>query len=249
MSESRILFGFHAVGGRLRRRPESIFEIYLDAARRDARALELGARARACGVRVIESDAARIHAIAGTDKHQGVVARVHAIESAWTLERLLEHLQEPALLLVLDGVQDPHNLGACLRVADAFGAQAVIAPKDNAASMTAAVAKVASGAADTVPYIQVTNLARSLKQIKDAGIWAMGADQESAQAISGARLDGSLAWVLGAEGTGLRRLTRECCDALLQIPMLGTVGSLNVAVAAGVCLYETCRQRAARATV
>src|SRR5262245_34869475 len=247
MSETRILFGFHAVGGRLRRHAGSIVEIHLDATRRDARALELGARARASGVRVVESDALRLTGIAGTNKHQGVVARVHATEPGLTLERLLDHLHQPALLLVLDGVQDPHNLGACLRVADAFGAQAVIAPKDNAVSMTATVAKVASGAAESIPYIQVTNLARALQRIKDAGVWVMGADQQAARAITAAPLEGPLAWVLGAESSGLRRLTRERCDELLRIPMEGTVGSLNVSVAAGICLYESCRQRAARA--
>jgi 23S rRNA (guanosine2251-2'-O)-methyltransferase len=152
-------------------------------------------------------------------------------------------LQEPALLLVLDGVQDPHNLGACLRVADAFGAHAVVAPRDRAVSLTAVVAKVASGAAETVPYVQVTNLARTLREIKEAGIWVMGADQDCAEAIVSARLDGAVAWVLGAEGEGLRRLTRESCDQLLSIPMQGTVGSLNVSVAAGICLYESRRQR------
>lgn len=247
MSETRVLFGFHAVGGRLRRHPQSVLEIYLDAARRDARALEIGNKARALGVRVLETDAARITGIASTDKHQGVAARVQASEPGTSLEELLERLQQPALLLVLDGVQDPHNLGACLRVADAFGGQAVIAPKDNAVSMTATVAKVASGAAETVPYIQVTNLARALGKIKDAGIWVMGADQEAARSISAAALDGPLAWVLGAEGSGLRRLTRASCDEVLRIPMAGTVDSLNVSVAAGICLFESCRQRATKA--
>ena len=244
MSETRILYGFHAVDGCLRRQARSVLEVYLDAARRDARALALGAKARAAGVRVIEADAERIAAIAGTLKHQGVVARVQATTPGLTLERLLDQLVQPALLLVLDGVQDPHNLGACLRAADAFGAQAVIAPKDNAASMTQTVAKVASGAAESVPYIQVTNLARCLGRIQDAGVWVMGADQEASRAISAATLDGPLAWVLGAEGTGLRRLTRASCDELVRIPIEGTVGSLNVSVAAGICLYESCRQRA-----
>ena len=247
MSETRILFGFHAVGGRLRKHPQSVVEIYLDPTRRDARALNIGANARAQGVRVVETDAARISAIAKTDKHQGVAARVQASEPGMTLERLLDALQEPALLLVLDGVQDPHNLGACLRVADAFGAQAVIAPKDNAVSMTPTVAKVASGAAESVPYIQVTNLARALERIKEAGVWVMGAEQDATREISAAALDGPLAWVLGAEGSGLRRLTRERCDELLRIPIEGTVGSLNVSVAAGICLFESHRQRGAGA--
>ena len=243
MSETRILFGFHAVSGRLRRRPDSILEIYLDPGRRDARANEFAAKARDCGVRVIEADAARIAALAGTAKHQGVAARVQAAEAAISLEGLLAERTDAALLLVLDGVQDPHNLGACLRVADAFGAQAVIAPKDRAVSMTPAVAKVASGAAETVPYVQVTNLARSIDAIKQAGIWVMGAEQDANKSISDARLDGPIAWVLGAEGAGLRRLTRESCDELLRIPMGGSVGSLNVSVAAGICLYECGRQR------
>lgn len=245
MSEARILIGFHAVGGRLRRHPEGVLEILLDRGRRDARALDLAARARAAGVQVLDADAARLDALAGYAKHQGVVARVRA-EGRLSLERLLDTLQSPALLLVLDGVQDPHNLGACLRVADAFGAQAVIAPKDNAAGMTPAVAKVASGAAESVPYIQVTNLARALDQVKEAGVWVMGADQDAAGAIDAAALDGPIAWVLGAEASGLRRLTRSRCDEVLRIPIDGVVGSLNVSVAAGICLYETCRQRAAK---
>jgi len=243
MSETRIVFGFHAVNGALRRRADGVLDVYLDAGRRDARALDLAAKARSLGIRVIEADAARIAAIAGTAKHQGVAARVHALTAGLTIEALLGQLEQPALLLVLDGVQDPHNLGACLRVADAFDAQAVIAPKDRAVSMTPTVAKVASGAAETVPYIQVTNLARSLQTIKDAGIWVMGADQEAAEPVSTARLDGPIAWVLGAEAGGLRRLTRATCDQVLRIPIGGTVGSLNVSVAAGICLYECRRQR------
>jgi 23S rRNA (guanosine2251-2'-O)-methyltransferase len=243
MSETRILFGFHAVTGCLRRRPGAVQEIYLDPARRDARARELIAHAQAAGVRVIEADAARIEGLTATRKHQGVAARVAAFEHNLSLDDVLAGLQEPALLLVLDGVQDPHNLGACLRVADAFGAHAVVAPKDRAVSLTAAVAKVASGAAETVPYVQVTNLARTLREIKDAGIWVMGADQDCSESIVSARLDGAAAWVLGAEAEGLRRLTRENCDQLLSIPMQGTVGSLNVSVAAGICLYESRRQR------
>jgi 23S rRNA (guanosine2251-2'-O)-methyltransferase len=242
MTDTRIVFGFHAVNGALRRRTDGVLDVYLDVSRRDARALDVAAKARSVGVRVIETDAARITAIVGSAKHQGVAARVHALEAALSIEALLERLREPALLLVLDGVQDPHNLGACLRVADAFDVQAVIAPKDRAVSMTPTVAKVASGAAETIPYIQVTNLARSLQTIKDAGIWVMGADQEAAEPIGSARLAGPIAWVLGAEAAGLRRLTRETCDQVLRIPMGGTVGSLNVSVAAGICLYESRRQ-------
>jgi 23S rRNA (guanosine2251-2'-O)-methyltransferase len=243
MSDTRILFGFHAVNGRLRRRPDSVHEIYLDPARRDARARDLAAQAAAAGVRVIEADASRIERIAGAAKHQGVAARVAAIELRTGINEVIAQAQEPVLLLVLDGVQDPHNLGACLRVADAFGAHAVIAPKDRAVALTATVAKVASGAAESVPYLQVTNLARTLKQLQDAGVWITGADQEGGDPLSLATLDGPLAWVLGAEGEGLRRLTRESCDRLVRIPMQGSVESLNVSVAAGICLYESRRQR------
>ena len=246
MNEIRILFGFHAVASRLRKAPQSILELHVLAGRRDARTLELTSKARAAGVRVVESDATRIDGLAGGTNHQGVVARVSALDAALSLESVLDQVGERALLLVLDGVQDPHNLGACLRVADAFGARAVVAPKDRAVGMTAAVAKVASGAAETVAYVQVTNLARALEQIKEAGIWVMGTDSAQGTAISAARLDGSIAWVLGAEAAGLRRLTREHCDEVLRIPMAGSVESLNVAVAAGICLYETCRQRASR---
>jgi 23S rRNA (guanosine2251-2'-O)-methyltransferase len=243
MSETRILFGFHAVNGRLRRRPDSVHEVYVDPGRRDARARDLLARAAAAGVRVIEADASRIEGLAGSARHQGVAACVASVEIRTSLEELLAQAHGQALLLVLDGVQDPHNLGACLRVADAFGAHALVAPKDRAVGLTPAVAKVASGAAETVPYLQVTNLVRALKQMQETGLWIMGADQEGGAALSQARLDGPLAFVLGAEGEGLRRLTREACDQLLRIPMQGSVESLNVSVAAGICLYECRRQR------
>jgi 23S rRNA (guanosine2251-2'-O)-methyltransferase len=148
-------------------------------------------------------------------------------------------------LLVLDGVQDPHNLGACLRVADAMGAHAVVVPKDRAAGLNATVRKVASGAAETVPLVTVTNLARSLREIKEAGVWVVGTAGEAQGDLFTAKLDGPTAWVMGAEGEGLRRLTRETCDQLVRIPMFGSVESLNVSVASGICLYETRRQRAA----
>jgi 23S rRNA (guanosine2251-2'-O)-methyltransferase len=172
-----------------------------------------------------------------------VVAVVSGAAAAHSLDDVLEGLQEPALLLVLDGVTDPHNLGACLRSADAFGAQAVIVPKDRAVGVNATVAKVASGAADTVPVVSVTNLARSLQELKERGVWIAGADASAEESIFEADLSGPLAWVLGAEGTGLRRLTRERCDRLLRIPLQGSVASLNVSVAAGVCLFATRQQR------
>jgi 23S rRNA (guanosine2251-2'-O)-methyltransferase len=191
-------------------------------------------------------DARRLDGMAGNAVHQGVVARVELQRLPVHIEDVLEHLTEPALLLVLDGVKDPHNLGACLRVADAMGVHAVIAPKDRAVGINATVSKVASGAAETVPYIAVTNLARTLREFTEYGIWIVGTDDQAQQGLYEAKLAGALAWVLGAEGDGMRRLTREHCDQLLRIPMLGTVESLNVAVSAGICLAETRRQRSAK---
>ena len=218
--------------------------IYVAAARHDRRARELIERARAAGVAVHAVDEARLAALSGNDKHQGVVAIVDAAAMPRTLDEILDGLAEPALLLVLDGVTDPHNLGACLRSADAFGAQALIVPKDRAVGVNATVAKAASGAADTVAVVSVTNLARSLRELKERGVWIVGADAGGSESLFDADLSGPIAWVLGAEGSGLRRLTRESCDRLVHIPLQGTVESLNVSVAAGLCLYEARRQRA-----
>jgi 23S rRNA (guanosine2251-2'-O)-methyltransferase len=245
MSDSRLIHGLHAVTGKLRQGPEAVFELYVAEQRHDARVKELLKRAQALGVRIMTVDAARLDGMAGHHRHQGVVARVASQRSEVRLDDLLEGLTEPALLLVLDGVQDPHNLGACLRVADAAGAHAVIAPKDRAVGLNATVIKVACGAADTIPYVTVTNLARSLREIQERGIWTMGADAEAEKELYGVDLKGPVAWVLGAEGVGLRRLTRETCDELARIPMSGSVESLNVSVASGICLFETRRQRAA----
>ena len=204
---------------------------------------DLAARARAANVAIHAVDAARLAALSGHAAHQGVVAIVDAQRPYVTLDDVLADLAEPALLLVLDGVTDPHNLGACLRSADAFGAHAVIVPKDRAVGVNATAAKAASGAAETVPVIAVTNLARTMRELKDRGVWLLGAD-ESGSSLFDADVSGSIAWVLGAEGQGLRRLTRESCDRLIAIPMQGVVESLNVSVAAGICLYCA---RAARA--
>jgi 23S rRNA (guanosine2251-2'-O)-methyltransferase len=172
-----------------------------------------------------------------------VAALAEPVKLAHDLDELLDDLSEPALLLILDGVTDPHNLGACLRSADAFGAHAVLAPKDRAAPLNATAIKAASGAADHVPFIPVTNLARTLRELKDKGVFIVGADQDGVQNVTDADLTGPVALVLGAEGTGLRRLTREHCDVLVRIPMYGQVESLNVSVSAGVCLFEARRQR------
>jgi len=243
MSETRIIYGFHAVLSRLRQKAASVKEIYLDPSRHDRRARDLALVAQERGVRIMMVDGARLDGMTQHARHQGVAARVDAAAPVRDLEEVLGALNEPALLLVLDGITDPHNLGACLRVADAMGVHAVIAPKDRAAGITPVVEKVASGAAETVPFIAVTNLARTLRELKEREIWIIGADQEAEREFYSMKLDGPLAWVLGAEGEGMRRLTRESCDELARIPMLGTVESLNVSVSAGICLAETRRQR------
>ena len=243
MSAPKVLFGFHAVGVRLKTAPASVLEVYFDAARRDARMRQFLERAREAGVRLIESDGARLAKLAGSLGHQGVAARVQAIEVVRSLDDLLDTVSQPPLLLVLDGVTDPHNLGACLRVADGAGAHAVIAPKDHAVGINATVAKVASGAAETVPYFMVTNLARTLGELKERGIWIIGTSDDAPATLYQADLKGPVALVLGAEGAGMRQLTRKTCDALVSIPMAGAVESLNVSVASGVCLYEARRQR------
>ena len=245
---TRYIYGFHAVVSRLRQSPDSVLELHVAAARTDARARDLIAQAEACGVRVMPSDGDRLQRLVGTHHHQGVVARIDGRRRELKLADVLETLTEPALLLVLDGVTDPHNLGACLRVADGAGAHAVIAPKDRSAGLNATAVKVASGAADHVPYVTVTNLARSLREMQEAGVWVLGAAGEAARDLYQVEQTGPTAWVLGAEGQGLRRLTRETCDELVRIPMYGSVDSLNVSVASGVCLFEARRQRAAGGT-
>lgn len=237
------LAGFHAITARLRQRPETVREIYIDATRNDGRARDLKKLAEQLRVRMIPVDAKRLDGMSGGARHQGVVAQAEAVDMPKFIEDVLDGLQEPPLLLILDGVQDPHNLGACLRVADGAGAHAVIAPKDRSVGLTLAAIKVASGAAETVPYIPVTNLARTMRDLKDRGIWLIGTDDEAPESIYKAKLDGALGLVLGAEGEGLRRLTKDTCDGLVSIPMMGSVESLNVSVASGVCLYEARRRR------
>jgi 23S rRNA (guanosine2251-2'-O)-methyltransferase len=243
MSSAKVLFGFHAVGVRLKTAPRSIIEIYADPSRKDARMRQFLARAAEAGVRVIEADGMRLAKLAGSHGHQGVAARVEPLAKSNSLDDLLDSLETPPLLLVLDGVTDPHNLGAYLRVADGAGAHAVIAPKDHAVGVNATVSKVASGAAETVPYFMVTNLARTLGELKERSIWCVGTSDDAPRTLYQADLKGPMAWVLGAEGSGLRQLTRKTCDELVSIPMRGAVESLNVSVASGICLYESLRQR------
>ncbi|MEO0002516.1 MAG: 23S rRNA (guanosine(2251)-2'-O)-methyltransferase RlmB [Burkholderiales bacterium RIFOXYC12_FULL_65_23] len=246
MSSPKVLFGFHAVGVRLKTAPQSIIEIYYESSRRDARMRQFIDRAKEAGARLIEADSLRIAKLCGSHGHQGVAARVNEVEQVRSLDELLEQLEADGiapLLLVLDGVTDPHNLGACLRVADGAGAHAVIAPKDHAAGINATVAKVASGAAETMPYFMVTNLARTLNELKERNIWIIGTSDDADKTVYQVDLKGPVALVLGAEGQGMRQLTRKTCDELVSIPMKGAVESLNVSVASAVCLYEALRQR------
>jgi 23S rRNA (guanosine2251-2'-O)-methyltransferase len=243
MSNLKILFGFHAVTVRLKTAPGSIAEIHVDTTRRDQRMRQFVERAKEAGVRLVDSDDDRLGKLCGTHRHQGVVARVEAVAAQHSLDDLLDSIDGPALLLVLDGITDPHNLGACLRVADGAGAHAVIAPKDHAVGVNATVAKVASGAAETVPYFMVTNLARTLNELKERDIRIVGTSDAAQGSLYDAELAGPVALVLGAEGSGMRQLTAKTCDELVRLPMKGAVESLNVSVASGICLYEALRQR------
>lgn len=242
-SNTRLIHGFHPIMARLRHDPESVKEIYLDNNRQDRRVKDLLRLAEQAGARVVQVEHPRIEGMAPNARHQGVVARVDARQKAIHLDDVLDTLEEPPFLLVLDGITDPRNLGACLRVADAAGVHAVIAPKDRAVGLTDVAMKAASGAAETVPYIMVTNLARTLRELKERDIWVVGTAGEASEDLYTATWPVATAWVMGAEGDGMRRLTRETCDALVHIPMGGSVDSLNVSVAAGVCLFEAVRRR------
>jgi 23S rRNA (guanosine2251-2'-O)-methyltransferase len=239
----KVLYGFHAVGVRLKVAPQSVREVLFDPSRRDKRMQMFLLRAQQAGAKSSEADAARLQGLCGTHHHQGVVAVVDDLPAARSLDDVLDAAQGPPLVLLLDGVTDPHNLGAVLRTADGAGVHAVVAPKDRACGINATVAKVASGAAETVPYFMVTNLARTMDELKERGIWCLGTTGDAPAPLFGAQLARPLALVLGSEGEGMRRLTRERCDELVHIPMRGAVESLNVSVAAAVCLYEAVRQR------
>lgn len=239
------LYGLHAVQAALERAPENVPELWVDAKRHDKRMARILELAEAAGISVHSVNKKKLESMAPEGRHQGVVAHSLAPETydERDLEALLANIDAPPFLLVLDGVQDPHNLGACLRSADAAGVQAVIAPKDRAASLTPTAIKVASGAAQTVPFIQITNLSRTLRDLKQRGIWLVGLDGYAEQSLFDTDLKGPLAIVMGAEGQGLRRLSKEHCDFLVTIPMAGSVESLNVSVATGICLFEALRQR------
>lgn len=237
--------GIHSVRTALKHGREAVGEVWLERRRRDRRLAEIAGLAHSVGIEIRHVGRDEIDLAAPGVNHQGVLAfvRMPASCSEHDLWAILEALAEPPLVLILDGVQDPHNLGACLRTADAAGVNAIIAPRDNAVGLTPTVCKVASGAAESMPYIQVTNLARCMDQLKELGVWLIGTAEDAGADVYEADLKGPLGLVMGSESRGLRRLTRERCDLLVRLPMLGSVESLNVSVAAGICLYEALRQR------
>ncbi|MDR3353167.1 MAG: 23S rRNA (guanosine(2251)-2'-O)-methyltransferase RlmB [Zoogloeaceae bacterium] len=238
----RLIYGFHALTAKLRHDPEAIREILVDAARHDGRIKRLLHHATFQNIRVTPVEGKRLDAMLPGARHQGVAARVTGGYKVFHLADVLDALEEPPFLLVLDGVTDPRNLGACLRVADGAGAHAVIAPKDRAAGLGEIAVKTACGAAESVPYVMVTNLARALRELKEREIHVIGMAGEAQESLYAAHWPAATAWVLGAEGEGLRRLTRETCDQLLRIPLAGSVESLNVSVAVGICLFEARRR-------
>jgi 23S rRNA (guanosine2251-2'-O)-methyltransferase len=248
MSRSELIYGIHAVRALIERSPDAVLELWVQAGSHNPAHAPILSAASKHGVHPQPAPRATLDKLSGGGRHQGVVARCrpHEQQEAVDLHTLLEGDLREALFLVLDGVEDPHNLGACLRVADAAGARAVIRPQHRGTGLTAVAAKVASGAAETVPLIAVNNLARALVEMKEAGVWLIGADAEAEKTLYEVDLTAPIAWVMGGEGEGLRRLTREHCDVLARIPMAGTVESLNVSVSTGICLFETQRQRLQR---
>lgn len=239
------IFGIHAVQAALDYSPQNIRRVWVDSQRQDARLKPLLEALQALGIQPEKAERKKLDRLADGKNHQGIVADVElpSLHSEDDLKRAVEALSESAFYLVLDQVQDPHNLGACLRTADAVGAHGIIITKDNAASITPTVCKVASGAAETVPVYQVTNLARVLRWLQEQNIWIMGSAGEAEQNVYDMKLDMPLALVMGTEGSGMRQLTRKHCDFLVKIPMCGQVESLNVSVAAAVMMYEVFRQR------
>ena len=248
--DDELIYGWHAVLAVLEQTPQQVLELWLDEKRSGPRPEAVQRLARAAQITLTPIARADLEALVGTSHHQGVAARCRkkAAAAETDLAGFLARLPPPAFLLILDGIQDPHNLGACLRSADAAGVHAVILPRDKAVAITPTVRKVASGAAETMPVFQITNLARTLDQLKDAGIWLVGLSDAAEASLYTLDLRGPLALILGAEGSGLRRLTQERCDFLAHIPMMGSVPSLNVSVATGICLFEALRQRRAIAS-
>ena len=247
MSNRRLIYGFHAVNARLWQNPKSLTELYALSGRHDTRMQQALEKAAQENIPVRFVEAARLDNLCRHARHQGIAGFIDASHNHVHLDDVLDNLTEPPLLLILDGITDPHNLGACLRVADAMGVHAVIAPKNRSVGLNATVSKVACGAAETVPYIAVTNLARTLRELKERDIWIVGTDMGGEADLFHYDIPAAVAWVMGNEGEGMRRLTREHCDTLVSIPMLGTVESLNVSVSTGMVLAETRRQRVLKA--
>lgn len=240
---SRIIYGFHAVKQHIKTNPSNCITL-LCLPSKNKRLLDVIQYAKKHQITISQKNSAQLDALAQTDKHQGCLLEVNdSIKQPLNFPQLLEQITPDTLILILDGVQDPHNLGACLRTADAAGVQAVIIPIDNSADITPVVSKVAAGGAETVDVIKVTNLVRSINALKAAGVWITGTSGEADQSLYDITFKGATGLVMGAEGSGMRRLTSDSCDELAKLPMLGEVESLNVSVATGICLYEINRQR------
>lgn len=244
MAKLEAIYGLHAVQALLKSAPQRVNEVLLLQGRQDQRLQKIMQAASQAEIRIRQVKRSELDKLSDGN-HQGVVAMSFPgqLHDEKFLYQMIESLKEDPFLLVLDGVTDPHNLGACMRTAEAAGVHAVIAPKDNSASLTPTARKVSCGAAEVLPYIPVTNLSRTLKKLQELGVWVIGAAGEAEQSVYAADFKGPLAIVMGAEGSGMRRLTRECCDSLINIPMAGEISSLNVSVATGVCLFEVVRQR------
>ena len=245
MSAEQIIYGFHSITSHIRMDPLSIKEIFIDEFRTDGRVGDLMKLIETNQIKYHLSSKDRLDGFISNQKHQGVVAIIREVKNKHvTIEDIVEtDKSEPFLFLILDGIEDPHNLGACFRVADAMGVDAIVCPKDNAVGLNSTVRKVASGGADSVPFVVVTNLARTIRYLKEKGVFIYGTDDEASNTIGQISFNGSVALIMGSEGKGMRRLTKELCDDIFSIPMLGQVESLNVSVASGICLYEIIRQK------
>ncbi len=243
MKLTQILLGFHSVISRLRQAPESVKIIYIDKSRQDKRMLSLIDQIKSVGCKLYFVNSKRLNTLSYGKQHQGVIMICDRIKLSKKIDNLLDMIKKPLLLLILDRITDPHNLGACLRTANASGVHAVIAPKDGSANLDSIAQHVSCGTAEVTPYIMVTNLARTMRQLKDRGIWLVGTDDEASEYIYQIDARQSIAWIIGSEGSGMRHLIRKNCDQLAVIPMLGTVKNLNVSNASAICLYESVRQR------
>ena len=245
MKQVKILSGFHSITTQIRLNSSSLYEIYIDEGSTDGRVQDLLKLIKQYEIKYHLTSKDRLDGFVKSGKHQGVIAKIHELKTKYvTIEDIVEQdREEPILLLVLDGIEDPHNLGACFRVADAMGVHAIICPKDNAVGLNDTVRKVASGGAESIPFIAVTNLARAIRYLKEMGIFVFGTDGKTDNTLYDVKFNGSIALIMGSEGKGMRRLTKDLCDQIFSIPMLGLVESLNVSVASGICLSEINRQK------